>query len=173
MFEFIRDSCKVPEHNIIISGRSIGSGPACHLAKTFRNALALVLVSPIKSVVDVARQKYGRIVDLILEERFNNFEAAQQVTCPTVIFHGIKDAMVPWQNSIEMLIQGFSNCEAHMFLREDMEHNKFNYTRDIIDPLRYFFRVNKIRAQCSDPPFIGNVVNMADTLDSKMNDDKV
>lgn len=55
-----------------------------------------MLVSPIKSVIDVARQKYGRIVDLLLEERFNNFEAAQQVKCPTVILHGIKDSMVPW-----------------------------------------------------------------------------
>ena len=77
MYEFLRDTCQVSERNIIIMGRSIGSGPACHLAKTFKNALALVLISPIKSVIDVARQKYGRIVDLLLEERFNNFEAAK------------------------------------------------------------------------------------------------
>lgn len=68
-----------------------------------------------------------------------------------------------------MLMQGFTNCEAHMFLREDMEHNKFNYTRDIIDPLRYFLRVNKIRAKGAETLNSMIVVN-ADTQDSKMND---
>jgi len=39
----------------MISGRSIGSGPACHLASRFSNAMCLLLISPIKSVRDVAR----------------------------------------------------------------------------------------------------------------------
>jgi len=67
-----------------------------------------MLISPIKSVKDVARQKYGRIVDLLIEERFNNFEAVTKVQCPSAIFHGIQDSMVPYQHSIEMLLQGFS-----------------------------------------------------------------
>lgn len=94
VYLFIRDVCKVPEDCIIICGRSIGSGPACHLASTF-DALALMLISPIKSVVDVARQKYGRIVDFLIEERFDNIGCARHIKCPTVIFHGIADSMVP------------------------------------------------------------------------------
>lgn len=43
-----------------------------------------------------------------------------------------------------MLMHGFKNCEACLFLREDMEHNKFNYTADIIEPLRYFLKINRI-----------------------------
>ena len=31
-----------------------------------------------------------------------------------------------------------------MFLRQEMEHNKFNYINDIIRPMKYFFRINKI-----------------------------
>jgi abhydrolase domain-containing protein 17 len=143
VFLFFRDVCKVSEDRIIICGRSIGSGPACHLASTY-DALALMLISPIKSVVDVARQKYGRIVDFIIEERFDNFSCARKVKCPTVIFHGISDLMVPHQSSVEMLQQGFLSCEACLFLREDMEHNKFNYMADIIDPLRYFLKINRI-----------------------------
>ena len=125
-------------------GRSIGSGPACHLASTFKNCKALILISPIKSVKDVARENYGRIVDLLLDERFDNFEVSKQVKCPVLILHGIKDTMVPYHHSIEMLLQGFANCEGHMFLRQDMEHNKFDYLNDILRPLKYFLRINKI-----------------------------
>ena len=82
--------------DIIISGRSIGSGPACHLASKF-NPSSLLLISPIRSVKDVARLRYGRIVDLLIEERFDNFTASKNVTCPTVIFHGMMDNMVPYQ----------------------------------------------------------------------------
>ena len=117
MYKFIRDDCCVPESNIIIMGRSIGSGPACHLASTFVNCASLILISPIKSVKDVARQNYGRIVDLLLDERFDNFEVAKQIKCPVLIFHGIKDTMVPYEHSLEMLMHGFVSSQAHMFLR--------------------------------------------------------
>jgi len=85
-------------------GRSIGSGPACHLASKFKNARALMLISPIKSVKEVARQNYGRIADLLLEERFDNFEVSKHIKCPVIVFHGLKDTMVPYQHSLEMLI---------------------------------------------------------------------
>lgn len=75
LYLFLRDICKLQEHHIMISGRSIGSGPACHLASKF-NPACLSLISPIKSVKDVARLKYGRIVDLLIEERFDNFKAS-------------------------------------------------------------------------------------------------
>lgn len=41
-----------------------------------------------------------------------------------------------------MLLHGFKNAETHMFLREDMEHNKFNYLNDIIQPMKHFFKIN-------------------------------
>ena len=55
--------------------------------------------------------------------------------------HGIQDFIVPFEHSIEMLLLGFKNCRAHMFLQENMEHNKFNYSNDIVRPLVYFFKV--------------------------------
>ena len=109
VYRFLRETCEVDESDILVSGRSIGSGPACHLASLF-NPACLMLISPIKSVKDVARMKYGRIVDLLIEERFNNFEAVTKVQCPSAIFHGVKDTMVPYQHSLEMLLQGFNNC---------------------------------------------------------------
>ena len=64
--------------DIIVSGRSIGSGPACHLAAKF-NPACLLLISPIKSVKDAARVLYGRVADYFIEERFDNFNVAKRV----------------------------------------------------------------------------------------------
>ena len=72
----------------MISGRSIGSGPACHLAAKFKPA-GLILISPIKSVSHIARQLCGRIADIFIEERFNNLPVASNVSCPVAILHGL------------------------------------------------------------------------------------
>ena len=100
--------------------------------------------------------KYGRIVDLLIEERFDNFEAAKNVKCPTVIFHGIKDSMVPFHHSLEMLNQGFTQCSAHMFLRDGMEHNKFDYINDIIKPLKFFLKHHDINTK---RPLVKSIFN--------------
>ena len=77
-------------------GRSIGSGPACHIASKFSDVRALMLISPIKSVKEVARKNYGRLSDFLLEERFDNFAVAKHIKCPVAILHGFKDSMVPY-----------------------------------------------------------------------------
>jgi hypothetical protein len=118
------------------------------LASIF-NPAALMLISPIKSVKDVAKLKYGRIVDFLIEERFDNFQASKKVRCPTAIFHGVIDGMVPYEQSLEMLLEGFVNCNAHLFLRDGMEHNKFNYENDIIRPLKFFLKNHNIQTKIS------------------------
>jgi len=88
VFNFVNKYLKINHHDIIICGRSIGSGPACHLAAKY-NPLCLILISPIKSVTHIARQLCGRIADFLLEERFNNIEVVKGVKCPSVILHGM------------------------------------------------------------------------------------
>ena len=48
-----------------------------------------------------------------------------------------------------MLLDGFVNAKAHMFLRDQMEHNRFNYDADIIKPLKYFLKTHNIRIRPS------------------------
>ena len=128
----------VDKKDIIVSGRSIGSGPACHLAAKF-DPECLILISPIKSVNDVARLFCARITVILIEERFNNVEKANNTKCPTIIMHGLKDEMVPYQDSIELMQKGFLKSQTHLFLRDKMTHNKFEYEFDLIRPLNYFF----------------------------------
>lgn len=71
VYKFITETLNIKQEDIILAGRSIGSGPACHLASVY-TPLCLVLISPIKSVNDTARKICGPIAHLLIEERFNN-----------------------------------------------------------------------------------------------------
>ena len=123
----------------MVSGRSIGSGPACHLSAIF-NPLCLILISPIKSVHHIAQKIFGRLLsNMLLEERFNNIEKVKDVKCPTIILHGMKDDLVDYEDSIEMIMKCFFKSEAHLFLLDKMTHNVFDYDTDLIKPLKYFF----------------------------------
>jgi hypothetical protein len=47
---------RVDKKSICVIGRSIGSGPACHLATAIKSD-QLVLISPFDSISSVAREK--------------------------------------------------------------------------------------------------------------------
>jgi abhydrolase domain-containing protein 17 len=61
---------------VIIFGRSIGSGPACHLA-SLRKAHCLILMSAFTSVKDAATDVFGYfspIARMLVSEMFDNIE---------------------------------------------------------------------------------------------------
>jgi pimeloyl-ACP methyl ester carboxylesterase len=72
--------------NIIVLGRSLGSGPATHLASKFRVS-GLILMSPYTSIKNVAYSKVG-MLSFFVPECFNNLEKIKSVECPTFILHG-------------------------------------------------------------------------------------
>ena len=52
--KFLTQKCGWLESDLIVCGRSIGSGPACHIAANHKNA-ALVLISPHTSIRGVVK----------------------------------------------------------------------------------------------------------------------
>lgn len=64
---------KVPATDIILFGRSIGSGPACYLAGT-RNIGGLVLMCPYTSIRNAAKHLAGGIASYLIAERFRNID---------------------------------------------------------------------------------------------------
>jgi hypothetical protein len=59
------------EKNIIVFGRSIGSGPATYLGSKMRPA-CLVLMSPFTSLKNAVRDYLGSLAYLLIRERFDN-----------------------------------------------------------------------------------------------------
>ena len=57
--------------DIIISGRSIGSAPACYLASEYDIKL-LLLISPVKTISKQAWDKYGSLASMFISDQFDN-----------------------------------------------------------------------------------------------------
>ena len=70
VYNFLLDAGKLAESDIIITGRSMGSGPSIHLASKY-NPSALVLISPFLSIKTVAKNIFGFVAN-ILAEQFDN-----------------------------------------------------------------------------------------------------
>lgn len=86
------------EENIIVYGRSIGTGMAAFLAAN-TNPKALVLESPYYSVADIAK-KIAPIfpLNLLLKFKFESYKSILKVKCPIYIIHGDNDNVVPFES---------------------------------------------------------------------------
>jgi abhydrolase domain-containing protein 17 len=57
VYKFLLKNLNWKEHDIIICGRSIGSGPGCYLASTYKPC-SLVLISPHTSIRGIVKDQY-------------------------------------------------------------------------------------------------------------------
>ena len=87
-----------PVGNVIVLGRSIGSGPATYLAMNNRGLAGLILESPFSSIDDAANAFwYFRIypASLILRTHFDNLTKISSVRVPLLIVSGTEDTLTP------------------------------------------------------------------------------
>ena len=64
VYNFVQDAAKLRERDIMVMGRSLGSGPATHLAAKYDPG-SLILVSPFNSIQSVAKSKVGLLANLL------------------------------------------------------------------------------------------------------------
>ena len=90
-YRYLTEDRKIPPQQIILYGRSLGSGPSCYLAaKTALNGNSvggLVLHSPFLSVYKVVADLNGLDMSLV-GDLFHNERRARNIRCPTLIIHG-------------------------------------------------------------------------------------
>jgi uncharacterized protein len=110
----------VPAENIIIYGKSIGTGVASFLASNKKSKI-LFLETPYYSIPELV-QYYMPIypVNFLLNYKFPIHEYLKNVEEPIVIFHGTKDEVIPYKQA-EKLKQ--ENQNAKLVLIEKGKHN--------------------------------------------------
>lgn len=101
VFDYFTNKLNIHPKDIIIFGRSIGSGPATWLASR-KNIGALVLMSAFTSIRAVVRDLAGKWAQYLIKERFNNLEHISRVTCPTFLIHGLKDSLISYKQSQDL-----------------------------------------------------------------------
>lgn len=102
IYDFVLANFKnIKESNIILLGRSMGSGPVVHLAAN-RKPGAIVLLSPYTSIKQVVYEKFSFFSALVTEQ-FDNLSLCKDIKSPTLLIHGQKDQLIGMDHSQKLL----------------------------------------------------------------------
>jgi fermentation-respiration switch protein FrsA (DUF1100 family) len=86
------------EDQIIVYGRSLGTGLAVHLAATNAPQL-LILEAPYLSLQDLIADKAPFIPSFLLKYSLHSDRWIGMVRCPIYLFHGTRDGLIPYSSS--------------------------------------------------------------------------
>lgn len=137
-FRFLVDEVNVRYSQIILFGRSLGSGPAVFLAAQYPVG-GLILVSAFSSIKGAVQSIVGRLFAWSFKERFPNNKIIANVSCSTLFIHGECDGLIPPDHSLRL----FKRCRARKLLitPPKMEHNSnlFGDASFLAVPAIHFF----------------------------------
>eukprot|EP01032_Pedospumella_encystans_P015541 gene15541-17767_t len=165
---FVLREFGVEASEIILLGRSIGTGPVCELAseltKMNQAPAAVILQSPYSSIRDVTYDLLG-CVNFFLLDRWQNWrklvgtiEDPSVIKCPVLFIHADGDKVINYHHSLlmheyrvkcglpsELFVQ---KSDAH-FVKG---HNFFDYDRDVVVPsVEFMTRVAQKKFQINAP----------------------
>ena len=125
-----------PEHeNIVVVGRSLGSGVAVHLASV-RPVARLVLVTPYDSLQELAADHFPYFpVRWLLLDKFESWKYAPLVNAPTLIIAAEHDEVIP-RKSTESLFSRFRTGVAVLEVVARTSHNSISESREYIPLLK-------------------------------------
>ncbi len=111
-----------PENQIIVYGRSLGTGIAIKVASE-NQPNHLILETPYYNIRDVAESWFPYFpVNLILQYKLPSNVFIQKVSCDITIYHGTNDKVVPYQSG-ERLFKSIPNLNKKMITVEGGTHN--------------------------------------------------
>ena len=91
----------VDPKRIYVYGRSLGSAAATHVAATHEVA-GLILESPFTSAKGMAARHYRFVPRFLVRMSLDNLGRIPGIHCPTLIFHGTSDMLVPMKMGQEV-----------------------------------------------------------------------
>jgi predicted esterase len=160
-FDFFTKELGFAPENIIIFGRSLGTGPATYLASKMKKCKLLLLMSPYKGLKDILADykiyKFGFSWFMKYEEEhFNNVEYFKNLECPVYLVHGKKDEVIKDDHTKELLKvlrETYHKKNYKISIGKNnppnMTHNRFHVFDDLLNPLKEFIK-NKINPQKKD-----------------------
>ena len=145
VYDYLTTVVGIKEENILLCGRSMGSGPSTYVASV-RNPFGLILMSPYKSIQEAAKSILGwaSILGNMVTDKFRNIDVMPKVQCPVLIIHGKADKLIPVQHAIDL----YNACRqpCYLFTPFNMNHNNFELQDDLIRPIRAFIRnINELK----------------------------
>ncbi|CAD8113856.1 unnamed protein product [Paramecium primaurelia] len=139
LFDHIQDKYKLKNNQIIVFGRSIGTGPAFYI-NSLRQCRAVIVLSSFTSIKDIIKEKTFEWIANLIPSKFDNLQRVQHAKSPMLMIHGADDDIVDKQHT-EILFANLPNkvkAKSVKRIRPDMTHNDYIFEHDIIAPIQLF-----------------------------------
>ena len=106
------------QESVVVFGRSLGTGVAVDLVARHK-VKGLVLVSPFTSTFRVITK-----VKLVPFDRFDSLAKIGRVTCPLLVVHGDRDAVVPFAMAEEIFASATGASRKEYLRLPGARHNE-------------------------------------------------
>ncbi|MES2566391.1 MAG: hypothetical protein V4565_05965 [Bacteroidota bacterium] len=130
---------KVDPENIIVIGRSIGTGVATYLSSQ-RKTKATVLITPYENMIEVAFEKYPFVpIGLLINHRFESDKYAPTISSPMLALISKNDQVIPKHHAYA-LTKAWKGKTTILEVNED--HNTIMDNEDIWKRIESFVNEN-------------------------------
>lgn len=132
---FLFDHIRKNHRDIIVIGRSLGSGIAVQLASK-RQMHRLILVTPYDSIQNIAAGRFPAFpVRWLLKDKFESWRYAPKISAPTTVIAAEFDEVIPLKNT-RNLLDSFPQGIATLIVVHNTGHNSISGNREYINALR-------------------------------------
>lgn len=142
-FDWLAARPEVNAARIVVYGRSIGTGPAAHVASV-RPAAGLILESAFTSLRAMVRRHYPWVPSALAPGAFDNQAAVGRVAAPILLILGDRDDVVPPAMGRELAAR--AGTRAELWVIGGAGHNE---TYDVGDEA-YVRRFRDFVARCAE-----------------------
>mmetsp|Transcript_18623 Transcript_18623/g.33778 ORF Transcript_18623/g.33778 Transcript_18623/m.33778 type:complete len:291 (-) Transcript_18623:111-983(-) len=166
-FQYLLEVRRIQPEQVVLYGRSLGSGPSCYLAnksaREGRSVAGVILQSPLLSAYRVAFNFRFTMVG----DKFPNVDYAPGINCPVFIVHGTQDEVVPFWHGQDLFMAVPQIWRAKPFWVEGAGHNNIEAllrpTGAFVDKLIEFLdlHVGARRGKIMPPVIVPDCVPMA------------
>lgn len=122
-FDYLRDRVGLTPSQIVLYGRSLGSGPTCFLAEKLSRqgtpCAGVILQSPLLSAYRVAFNFRFTLAGDV----FANVDRVANIDSPIFVIHGTRDEVVPFWHGQELFLACKRRFRARPFWVDGAGHN--------------------------------------------------
>lgn len=124
---------KYDRNKVVIIGYSIGTGLATYLA-SIENPKKLILQAPYYNFIEFSSGRARFVPDFLKKFKFETDKYIVKVKSPIYIFHGNKDQIISYENSIRL--QKLLKPTDKVFILNGQDHLRMNENSDFQEELK-------------------------------------
>jgi len=117
------------ESTMVVYGRSLGGTFACFVASQ-NNPRQLILEATFSSLQDFLKSRFPLLpYSKLLKFKFNSNEFIGSIKCPTLIFHGMNDRLIPIEQAEKLFTQFNKETTSFIKIKKGTHHNLNNFLK--------------------------------------------